>query len=71
MVLHTLEAPFAQQGTEVLCIHATHQVGLTDAELFVQLGGREQQRLLTLLGLAVECAEQAKSTPHTPNKISV
>ena len=42
-MLHALEAPFAEQGSEVLLTYSTHEAWVALAQLFVYLGSREQQ----------------------------
>jgi hypothetical protein len=37
-MLHALEAPFAEQGSEVLLTYSTHEVWVALAQLFVYLG---------------------------------
>ena len=47
-----LEAPLAEQSTEILLIHTTHEARVALAQVFVDVGSREQLRLFALTGLA-------------------
>ena len=51
-MLHALEAPFAEQGSEVLLTYSTHEAWVALAQLFVYLGSREQHGSLAFARLA-------------------
>ena len=52
LMLPALEAPLAEQSTEVLLIHTTHETRVTLAQMLIDVGSREQLRLFALTGLA-------------------
>ena len=51
-MLPTLEAPLAEEGTEVLLIYPTHETRVAVAQVLIDIGSREQLRLFALTGLA-------------------
>lgn len=51
-MLPAFEAPLAQQDTEVLLIHTTHETRVALAQVLIDVGRREQLRLFALTGLA-------------------
>ena len=51
-MLPALEAPLAEQSTEVLLIHTTHETRVALAQVLIDVCSREQLRLFALTGLA-------------------
>lgn len=51
-MLAALEAPLAEEGTEVLLADPSHEARVALAQVLIDLGGREQLRLFALAGLA-------------------
>lgn len=52
LMFSAFEAPLAQQGAEVLLIYTTHEARVALAQVFIDVGRREQLRLFALTGLA-------------------
>ena len=51
-MLPALETPLAEEGTEILLIHPTHEARVALAKVLIDVGRREQLRLFALTGLA-------------------
>ena len=52
LMLSALEAPLAEQSTEILLIYPTHEARVALAQVLIDVGSREQLRLFALTGLA-------------------